>query len=61
MFWAAILMFHSILWQFLQSDDFDRFRDTAPLIFTILNQNVPPLMTTYYKKSKIQEMKKHND
>ena len=34
MVWAAILMFHSILWQFLQLDDFDRFRDTAPLIFT---------------------------
>ena len=23
-----------IMWQFLQLDDFDRFRDTAPLIFT---------------------------
>ena len=52
MVWAAILMFHSILWQFLELDDFDRFRDTAPLIFTCLNQNVP-LRITYYKKSRI--------
>ena len=36
MFWAAILMLHSILWQFLELDDFDKFYDTAPLIFTCL-------------------------
>ena len=36
MFRAVIFMIHSILWQF-PLFDFDKFRDTAPLISFILD------------------------